>query len=94
MYEEKHHQGTIYHIIVKDNLDAKWADWFDGFAMETFNGNYTLLRGSVADQAALYGLLGKINNLGLPLILVAQVDRSKFGRRCLLCGQYLDSTED
>jgi hypothetical protein len=30
----------------------------------------TVLSGSVADQAALYGLLGKVRDLGLPLIAV------------------------
>jgi hypothetical protein len=32
----------------------------------------TVLRGSVIDQAALHGLLGKVRDLGLPLIAVMQ----------------------
>jgi hypothetical protein len=73
MSNEKDSEGTLYHIKVKGNLDPKWADWFDGFAL-TFPGNdETLLSGRVADQAALHGILNKINRLGLVLILVAQV---------------------
>ena len=73
MSNEKDSEGTLYHIKVKGNLDPKWADWFDGFAL-TFPGgkDETLLRGRVADQAALHGILNKINRLGLFLTLVAQ----------------------
>ena len=73
MSNEKDSEGPLYDIKVKGNLDPKWAAWFDGFVL-TFPGNdETLLRGRVADQAALHGILNKINRLGLVLILVAQV---------------------
>lgn len=35
----------------------------------------TLLSGPVADQAALHGLLGKIRDLGLPLLSVKRLER-------------------
>jgi len=80
MSKEKDSEGTWYHIKVKGNLDPKWADWFDGFVL-TFPGNdETFLRSRVADQAALHGILNKINRLGLVLILVAQVGD---GNHCL-----------
>jgi hypothetical protein len=60
----------IYHIRVKGNLDRRWSDWFDGFGITPQPGDETLLTGPVADQAALYGLLNKIRDLGLPLLLV------------------------
>jgi hypothetical protein len=34
----------------------------------------TVLRGVIADQAALHGLLGRIQSLGLELIEIRQVD--------------------
>jgi hypothetical protein len=73
MSNEKDSEGTLYDIKVKGNLDPKWADWFDGFVLTFPNHNETLLSGRVADQAALHGILNKINRLGLVLILVAQV---------------------
>ena len=80
MLNKKDSEGTWYHIKVKGNLDPKWADWFDGFVL-TFPGNdESFLRGRVADQAALHGILNKINRLGLVLILVAQVGD---GNHCL-----------
>lgn len=63
---------NIYHIRVKGNLDERWADWFDGFVMASRGNDETLLTGTVADQAALQGVLGKIHGLGLPLLLVAR----------------------
>jgi hypothetical protein len=62
----------IYHIRVKGSLDERWADWFDGFVMASRENGETLLSGSVVDQAALHGVLGKIRGLGLPLLMVKQ----------------------
>jgi len=66
------HNGNIYHIRVKGNLDEKWADWFEGFVMTSRGNGETQLTGAMVDQAALYGVLAKIHGLGLPLLLVAQ----------------------
>ena len=63
----------IYRIKVKGNLDQRWSDWFDGFSITPQAGDETLLAGPVADQAALHGLLSKIRDLGLPLLLVRRV---------------------
>ena len=63
-------EPVIYQIRVKGHLDRKWSDWFDGFTIAAQADGETLLTGSVADQAALYGLLRKISNLGLPLLSV------------------------
>ena len=61
--------SSTYCIHVKGRLDLKWEDWFDGFEITYTNGD-TLLQGTVPDQAALHGILTKINNLGLALISV------------------------
>jgi len=94
MSSEKESKGTIYHIRVKGNLDPKWADWFEGFDLASDGHGETLLSGRVADQAALHGMLGKLNSLGLHLVLVNQVDHSYTGRRCQMCGQYTSSIEE
>lgn len=61
---------ATYEIRVRGSLGLQWSDWFDGFTITTQPNNDTLLRGSVADQAALHGVLAKIRDLGLPLLLV------------------------
>ena len=59
---------------VKGNLDLRWSEWFDGFAITPVADGETLLVGSVVDQAALYGVLHKIRDLGLPLLSVRRLE--------------------
>ena len=66
-------QPATYRIRVQGRLDPQWSDWFDGFAIEAEPGDRTLLTGRVADQPALHGILAKISNLALPLLLVERV---------------------
>jgi hypothetical protein len=63
---------TWYEIRVEGGLTTQWVEWFDGLDI-TQQNNETLLTGPVADQAALYGLLKKVRDLGLPLISVNRV---------------------
>jgi hypothetical protein len=63
----------LYRIRVKGSLDQEWSDWFDGFAFDRIESE-TVLTGPVADQAALHGVLSKLRDLGLPLLLVERVD--------------------
>jgi hypothetical protein len=64
----------IYQIRVKGNLDSTWSFWFDGFTLTLEENGVTVLTGVVIDQAALHSLLGKILNLGLPLLSVERVE--------------------
>ena len=63
----------IYEIRVKGELDPRWSDWFDGFTIAPVAEGETLLTGTVADQAALHGVLHKIRDLGLPLLSVQRL---------------------
>jgi uncharacterized DUF497 family protein len=51
-------------------LDEKWVEWLDGFEISHSQQNETLLVGKVKDQAALYGAIAKLRDLGLKLISV------------------------
>ena len=63
-------EGGNYEIRLKGHLEPRWADWFDGLTLTQESDGTTVLSGSVVDQAALHGLLGKVRDLGLPLIAV------------------------
>ena len=65
--------ATEYEIKVKGHLDARDADWLAGFSMMLHPEGETILRGPVADQAALYGLLLRFRDLGLTLLSVNEV---------------------
>jgi hypothetical protein len=62
-----------YEIRVRGVLDRHWSGWFDGLQVSSDAPDQTLIAGPVADQAALHGLLAKIRDLGLPLLLVRRV---------------------
>ena len=65
------HSPGRYEIRLQGRLDERWAAWFDGMTLEAEPGGVTVLRGEVADKAALHGLLARLRDLGLPLISVA-----------------------
>jgi hypothetical protein len=57
-------------------------DWFDGLTITLEEDGNTLLTGPLVDQAALYGLLKKIRDLGVPLVSINPVEpgpSTKFG---------------
>ena len=62
-----------YHIRIKGHLGPQWADWFDGLTIKLEADGDTLLTGPVIDQAALYGLLRRVRDVGLPLVSVTRL---------------------
>ena len=64
----------VYQIRVKGHLGPQWTDWFGGLAVAVDEDGDTLLTGPVVDQAALYGLLKKVRDLGMPLVSVNCVE--------------------
>ena len=72
MLQSREDITKIYIIRVHGHLDPRWKEWFDGFLMTT-NGEETVLRGEVPDQAALHGILSKIRDLGLPILVVVKL---------------------
>ncbi len=65
-------QALVYQIRIKGHLGQQWVGWFADMTI-TWKDDETILTGQVVDQAALYGLLRKVRDLGLPLIAVTQI---------------------
>jgi hypothetical protein len=61
---------TIYSFRVQGHLDQERSAWFDGLTITHTAEGETILSGPIADQAALHGVLLKIQNLGLSLLEV------------------------
>jgi hypothetical protein len=57
-----------YEVVIDGQLGARWAAWFEGFAITGEADGTTVLRGFVVDQAALHGLLQRLRDIGIPLI--------------------------
>jgi hypothetical protein len=69
----KYHEPIHYEIRVEGELDPCWSGWFEGMVV-TAKGGETVLSGPVRDQAALHGLLGKIRDMGLPILSVGRLE--------------------
>ena len=64
--------ALVYQIRIKGHLGQQWTAWLADMEI-TWTDDETILIGPVIDQAALYGLLRKVRDLGLPLIAVTQL---------------------
>ena len=63
----------IYQVRVEGQLGPQWADWFEGLAITQEEDGDTLLTGPIVDQAAMYGLLKRVRDLGIPLVSVNRI---------------------
>jgi hypothetical protein len=63
----------IYEIRVQGHVGAAWSEWFDGLQVINLDKGDTLIRGRIPDQAALHGLLARIQALNLTLIGVSRI---------------------
>ncbi len=61
---------TWYEIRVKGQLGPEWSDWFEGLELKPCADGQLLLCGRIPDQAALIGVLTRLNRLNLALLSV------------------------
>ena len=64
----------VYQIRIKGHLGHQWTGWFEGLTITMQEDGDTLLVGPVIDQAALYGLLRKVRDVGLRLVSISPVE--------------------
>jgi hypothetical protein len=60
----------LYTIRVRDHLNSGWSHWFEDLTISHDPNGETLITGPVRDQAALFGVLMKVRDLGVTLISV------------------------
>ena len=66
-------KAVRYEIRTQGHLDARWAAWFDGLVLTSDADGTTVIHGPGLDQAALYAVLLRLRDLGLPLVSVTPV---------------------
>jgi len=59
----------VYRIVVRSKPCERYASAFEGMKVETKDGQ-TILIGEIIDQPHLFGILDRINGLGLELLSV------------------------
>ncbi len=58
-------------IRVKGQINQQWSEWLGGMTISHSDPGETTLAGFVPDQAALYGIIARLRDLGLQLISVS-----------------------
>jgi hypothetical protein len=69
-------QPAVYEIRLRGELGDDWEDWLDdgpriSSEKVSVESGVTVVRSTVADQSALYGLLNRIRSLSLTLLSVS-----------------------
>jgi hypothetical protein len=68
---------TGYEIRVKEQLDPRWHDWFEGWSITHLENGEVALRSFKVDQAGVHGTLNKIRDLNLTLISVFMIQKAE-----------------
>ena len=68
--------GAFFEIQVEGHLDSKWSDWLEGLEVKLLDTGEMILTGHIADQAALMGILNKLNRLNLALLSVREINQT------------------
>ncbi len=66
-------EGPLWEIRVRGHLSGDWSDWLDGLEIRSQAEGNTVLCGAIVDQAALMGILYKLNRLNVTLLSLRQV---------------------
>lgn len=75
----KKRKAKVYRIVVRNELGDRYASAFDGMRLER-RDRRTILTGEVKDQPHLFGILQRINGLGLQLLSVENLSEEYIGR--------------
>jgi len=59
-----------YEITISGHLTSQWREIFEGMEITSLAEGNTRICGEMPDQAALYGLLRRLSDLGMTLISV------------------------
>ena len=70
-------QPNVYQIRIKGHLSDQGTGWFEGLTITLEENGDSLLTGPVVDQPALFGLLKKVRDLGMPLVSINCVEPGK-----------------
>jgi len=57
-------------IKINGVINEEWGQWFSGLNIHALESGETILSGTVQDQAALYGFIARLRDLGLQLISI------------------------
>ena len=71
---------TVYELRISGRLGHSLQTWFEDMDVtvdESSSPVQTIIQGPMRDQAALYGLISRIRDLGLTLLSVNRVEKEE-----------------
>jgi hypothetical protein len=66
-------------IRIEGCLDLQWAELFEGLEVKHTPNGETTISGDVWDQSALYGLIGKLRDMGIKLLAITFAEKNTTG---------------
>ena len=63
-----------YEIRLRGRVDPSWSTWLGDLALQPSDGGDTILSGTIADEAALHGVLARIRDMALELLSLRRLD--------------------
>ena len=66
--------NRTYQLRVAGHLDDRWSTWFGDLTIASHDDGTCTLTGPVADQAQLYGVLGRLRDIGATLLSLHALD--------------------
>jgi hypothetical protein len=73
--EDEDRTACFFEIHVKGHLNPDWANWLEDLEMTYLDNGEMILSGTLIDQAALIGVLNKLNRLNLTILSVNETNR-------------------
>ena len=92
-----HSASAHYEICVGGRLSEQAAIWFEDMTLiinQEPTPPQTIIRGYIVDQAALFGLISRVRDLGLTLISVKRLDEEGESEPQTRKGVASDKTND
>ena len=68
---------AVYRFRLEGHLDNSWAEWLGNMVIAHQPDGTSLITGHVTDQAALFGVLCRIRDLGTPLLSLTLLDEKQ-----------------
>ncbi len=75
MAVQRERKQANYEIRLEGRLDKDWSDWLEGMSI-SYDGDVTVLKGPIIDEAALRGILARIWDLNRTVISMKRVHDS------------------
>ena len=69
--------GELYEIHIRGHLNSSWSEYLEGLEMRLLDNGEMILFGPIVDQAALMGILNKVNRLNLTILSFKPMKKKK-----------------